>query len=170
MSLTFRRLPDPHHDLEYSIRQLVEIAVRALSPGINDPFTAGSVVDHLGDALCRMASRHLPTGTVVRDGRVVLVQPVTDYDGLCDAMFHMIRQNAAGSVYVLGRMLDVLTRVAEVERLTDRAAELCRHADLVIAAARRDVADPSDLGDLEDRYRRFRATAALAPVVGTSSA
>ena len=64
----------------------------------------------------------------------MLVYPVTDYDGLCDAMFHMIRQNAAGSVHVLGRMLDVLTRVAEVERLTDRAAELARHADLVIAA------------------------------------
>jgi uncharacterized membrane protein len=169
-ALTLGRRPAALQDLEYSIRQLVEIAVRALSPGINDPFTAGSVVDHLGDALCRMASRHLPTGTVVRDGRVVLVHMVTDYDGLCDAMFHMIRQNAAGSIHVLERMLDVLTRVAEVERLTDRAAELCRHADLVIAAARRNVADPSDLSDLEDRYQRFRATAALAPVAGTSSA
>ncbi len=168
-ALTFGRRPTALQDLEYSIRQLVEIAVRALSPGINDPFTAGSVVDHLGDALCRMASRHLPTGTVVRDGRVVLVHPVTDYDGLCDAMFHMIRQNAAGSVHVLGRMLDVLARVAEVERLTDRSAELCRHADLVIAAARRDVADPSDLADLEERHRRFLAIAALAPVTGISS-
>jgi uncharacterized membrane protein len=52
-------------------------------------------------------------------------------------------------------MLDVLTRVAEVERRPDRAAELSRHADLTIAAARRDVADPSDLADLEDRYSRF---------------
>ena len=102
-----------------------------------------------------MASRHLPTGAVARDGEVVLVVPVTDYDGLCDAMFHMIRQNAAGSVHVLARMLDVLTRVAEVERLTNRTAELARHADLVIAAARRDVADPHDLADLEARHARF---------------
>jgi len=163
-ALAFGRRPAALQDLEYSIRQLVEIAVRALSPGINDPFTAGSVVDHLGDALCRTATRHLPTGTVVRDGRIVLVHPVTDYDGLCDAMFHMIRQNAAGSVHVLGRMLDVLARVAEVERLTDRTAELTRHADLVIAAARRDVADPSDLADLEGSYRRFRIAAATASV------
>jgi uncharacterized membrane protein len=117
--------------------------------------TAGSVVDHLGDALCRVAPRHLPTGAVVREGRVVLVHPVTDYDGLCDAMFHMIRQNAAGSVHVLARMLDVLARVTEVERLADRVATLGRHADLVIAAARRDVPDPDDLADLEQRYRRF---------------
>ena len=161
-SVMLGRRPAALQDPEYSIRQLVEIAVRALSPGINDPFTAGSVVDHLGDALCRIAPRHLPTGVVLRDGHPVLVHPVTDYDGLCDAMFHMIRQNAAGSVHVLGRMLDMLARVAEVERLTDRAAELARHADLVIAAARRDVADPSDLGDLEDRYRRFRAIAPVA--------
>ncbi|TXN23206.1 DUF2254 domain-containing protein [Methylobacterium sp. WL9] len=155
-ALTFGRRPAALQDLEYSIRQLVEIAVRALSPGINDPFTAGSVVDHLGDSLCRVASRHLPTGTVTRDGEAVLVVPVTNYDGLCDAMFHMIRQNAAGSVHVLARMLDVLTRVAEVERLTNRAAELRRHADLVIAAARRDVDDPDDLADLENRYGRCR--------------
>lgn len=156
-ALTFGRRPAALQDLEYSIRQLVEIAVRALSPGINDPFTAGSVVDHLGDALCRVASRHLPTGVIVREGRVALVLPVTDYDGLCDAMFHSIRQNAAGSVHVLARMLDVLTRVAEVERLTNRTAELARHADLVIAAARRDVADPHDLADLEARHVQFVA-------------
>ena len=154
-ALTFGRRPAALQDLEYSIRQLVEIAVRALSPGINDPFTAGSVVDHLGDALCRVASRHLPTGAVVRDGQVVLVVPVTDYDGLCDAMFHMIRQNAAGSVHVLARMLDVLTRIVEVERLTDRTAELARHADLVLAAATRDAADPHDLADLASRHARF---------------
>ncbi|WP_298957171.1 DUF2254 domain-containing protein [uncultured Methylobacterium sp.] len=154
-SLTFGRRPAALQDLEYSVRQLVEIAVRALSPGINDPMTAGSVLDHLGDALCRIAPRHLPTGAVAREGRIVLVHSVTDYDGLCDAMFHMIRQNAAGSVHVLARMLDVLTRVAEVERLTSRLSELGRHADLVLAAARRDVADPSDLADLEERHARF---------------
>jgi len=117
--------------------------------------TAGSVLDHLGDALCRIAPRHLLTGAVAREGRVVVVHPVTDYDGLCDAMFHMIRQNAAGSVHVLARMFDVLARVAEVERLTDRVAALRRHADLAITAARRDVADPEDLADLEDRHAHF---------------
>ena len=50
-SLTFGSQPAALQDLEYSIRQLTEIAVRALSPGINDPFTAGSVLERLGDAL-----------------------------------------------------------------------------------------------------------------------
>lgn len=155
-ALAFGRRPAALQDLEYSVRQLVEIAVRALSPGINDPMTAGSVLDHLGDALCRIVPRHLPTGAGARDGRIVLVYPVTDYAGLCDAMFDLIRQNAAGSVYVLARLLDVLSRTAELERLPDRVAELRRHADLTLASARRDVADPGDLANLEERHRRFR--------------
>jgi len=43
-------------DVEFSVNQLVEIAVWALSPGINDPFTAVACVDRLGSALCRLAS------------------------------------------------------------------------------------------------------------------
>ncbi|NEU12728.1 DUF2254 domain-containing protein [Methylobacterium sp. BTF04] len=164
--LTFGRRPAALQDIEYSIRQLSEIAVRALSPGINDPFTAASVLDHLGDVLCRIAPRHLPTGAVDRDGRIVLVQSVTDYDGLCDAMFHMIRQNAAGSVHVLVRMLDVLAQVAAVERRVDRVAELRRHADLVLATARQDVSEMAGLADLEERYRRFGAIASAGAEPG----
>ena len=90
-------------DLEFAVRQLVEVAVRALSPGINDPHTAMSVLERLGAALCELAPRHLPTGVSERAGRACLVLPSVDYDGLVDAMFHMIRQNAAGSAAVLIR-------------------------------------------------------------------
>src|SRR4051794_15430473 len=72
--------------------------------------------------------------------------------GLCDAMFHLIRQNAAGSAYVLIRMLEVLSQVAEVERSTPRGIELKRHADLTMASARHGVADQAALADLEERY------------------
>ena len=112
-ALAFGRQPAALQDLEFTVRQLSEIAVRALSPGINDPFTAASVIERFGDALCRIAPRFLPTGAVDRDGQIVLLHPVTDYDGLCDGMFHTIRQNASGSGFVLVRMLDVLTKVAE---------------------------------------------------------
>ncbi len=48
-------------DVEFSVQQLVEIALRALSPGINDPFTAIACVDRLGSALCRLARRDMPS-------------------------------------------------------------------------------------------------------------
>jgi uncharacterized membrane protein len=144
-------------DLEFAIRQLVEVAVRALSPGINDPHTAMSVVDRLGAALCEAAPRHLATGVVLRDGAPALVAPSIDYGGLVDAMFHMIRQNAAGSAAVLIRMMEVLIVVAGCERDAARLGELQRHADLVYDDARRDIGTPGDLADVRRRHERFAA-------------
>jgi uncharacterized membrane protein len=142
-------------DLEFAVRQLVEVGVRALSPGINDPHTAMSVLDRLGAALCDAAPLHLATGVSLHDGRAVLVVPAIDYGGLTDAMFHMLRQNAAGSTAVLAHQLDVLTAVAGCERNPDRLAELQRHADLVLGDAERDVRTPADLEDVRVRHQRF---------------
>ena len=139
-----------------AVRQLVEVAVRALSPGINDPHTAISVLDRLGAALCDLVPLHLPTGV---HGRATAAScwwcPHVDYDGLVDAMFHMIRQNAAGSAAVLIRMLEVLTAVASCERDARRGAALQRHADLVLGDARRQIATPGDLADIEHRHDEF---------------
>ncbi len=147
-------------DLEYAVRQLVEVAVRALSPGINDPQTAMNALDRLGAALCELAPLTLPTGTCVRHGRCVLVVPVVDYDGLVDAMFHLIRQNAAGSAAVLIRMVEVLTSVASCERDPVRSEALGRHADLILGDAERDVETPADLRDVRARHARFVAVRA----------
>ena len=144
-------------DLEYTIRQLVEVAVRALSPGINDPLTAISVLDRLGAFLCDIVGRHLPNGVGLRDGKTSLVVRGVDYDGLVDAMFPMIRQNAASSVAMLIRMLDVLTAVVSCEPRPDRHATLARHAKLVADDARRSIGNSSDLQDLLASLRRFEA-------------
>lgn len=144
-----------HDDLEYAVRQLVEVAVRALSPGINDPHTAISALNELGAALCSIAGKHLPTGVYVRKDRPVLVVPAIDYDGLTDAMFHQIRQSAAGSPPVLIRLLEVLTAVASCERDPARVHSLRRHADLVLADAERSVTTPADLADARRRYVAF---------------
>lgn len=144
-------------DLEYAIRQLVEVAVRALSPGINDPHTAISVLDRLGLALSEVAPVHIPTGVWQHKGKPVLVIPGFSYDGLTDAMFHMIRQNATTSTSVLAHLLEVLTSVVSIEHDAQRTAALQRHADLVMGDAERHIDNPSDLEDLRQRRRRFDA-------------
>jgi uncharacterized membrane protein len=144
-------------DLEFAVRQLVEVAVRALSPGINDPNTAIGVLDNLGAVLCDVVHRHLPTGVTQREGRAVLVVPAIEYDGLVDAMFHMIRQNASGSAAVLIRMTEVLTAVASAERNPVRLRALHRHADLVRADAEHSLSSISDLFDLQRRHAAFAA-------------
>lgn len=144
-------------DIEFAVRQLVEVAVRALSPGINDPHTAVSVIDRFGAALCELAPLHLPTGVLLHEGRPVVVIPSVDYGGLADAMFHMIRQNGTGNAAVLIRMLDVLTAVVSCEHDPTRRAVLQRHADLVLGDAKRNIATPEDLKDLARRHSGFVA-------------
>lgn len=63
-----------------------------------------------------------------------MIFPTIDYDELVDAMFHMIRQNPAGSAAVLIRIVEVLTAVIGYERDPGRMAVLRRHADLVLAS------------------------------------
>ena len=154
-------------DLEDAIRQLVEVAVRALSPGINEPHTAINVLDRLGAALCELAPLHLLSGVSLRHGQPVLVAPSVDYQGLTDAMFHMIRQNAAGKSAVLISLIEVLAAVASCERDGGRRASLQRHADLVLADAERSIPNSSDLGDLRERHAAIKA--ACAPQLASSS-
>jgi uncharacterized membrane protein len=79
-------------------------------------------------------------------------------------MFHLIRQNAAGSAAVLIRILEVLTAVAGLERRPERLGVLRRHADLVLSDGERDVATPADLDDLKGRHRRFVAMQTIGPI------
>jgi uncharacterized membrane protein len=142
-------------DLEFAVRQLVEVAVRALSPGVNDPHTAMSVLDRLGTARCDVVTLNFPSGVFVRDDRIVLVVPSVDYNGLTDAMFHMIRQNAANCPAVLIRMLEILTAVVSYESNPSRLATLQRHADLILGQAELGILAPADLADVRARHADF---------------
>jgi uncharacterized membrane protein len=143
--------PAAAQDLEFAVRQLVEVALRALSPGINDPFTAIAVLDRLGAALSGLAGRHLPPAVLLRDDAVVLHRRVTTYVGLSDAMFHMIRQAGAGQAAVLIRLVEVIDQALDVEADRARRAHLLHHVRLAAGAGREGIADAAGKADLEAR-------------------
>ncbi len=151
-------------DAEHAVRQLVEVAVRALSPGINDPHTAMSVLDRLGAALCDLAGTHLPSGVSLRGGTIALVVPRVNYRSLVGVMFDMIRQNASGSAAVLIRLLDVLTAVMACEPDAERRQVLLGHADLAWADARRGIANEADRADVGSRHATLLRTMAHGPL------
>lgn len=142
-------------DTEQAIRQLVEVAVRALSPGINDPHTAMSVLDRLGSSLCDLSGQMLKTGVITHKGVASLMVPSLTYAQLTDIMFHMIRQNAQGNAAVYLSLLSVLCATVACELDADRRVALSRHADLVIEDARRSVGNVSDRADVERRHALF---------------
>jgi len=144
-------------DPEQTVRQLVEVAVRALSPGINDPHTAMSVIDRLGAALCSLSGKTLPNGVHAPDGALALVVPNVSYESLCDVMFHMIRQNAGGHTAVLIKLIDVFTVVVATEPDTERHDVIGRHAAHVAVDATRTVGNLEDRAEVQGRMVRFLA-------------
>jgi len=136
-------------DLEFSVHQLVEVALRALSPGINDPFTAIAALDRLTLSLaCVM--RHGDAVRVFQDGdkRTRLVMPVSSFEGITDAAFNQIRQRAAGMPALLIRMVANIGHLLEQADAAQRAA-LEKHLALVLRAGRRTIEDEADLKDFE---------------------
>lgn len=143
----------PTQDLEYSIDQLVEVAVRALSPGINDPFTAMACIDWLGDALIRLAGRELPSGwRYDEEGRLRIIAKTADFAGIAASALNQIRQYGSKSVAVVLRLLETLAKVApHLRRETDRAV-LLAHARKVRDDGCAQVQNESDRAEIEERF------------------
>ncbi len=92
-------------DPKYAIRLLVDIAIKALSPAINDPTTAVQALDQIQDLLLRLGCRHLEIGKFRdEDGRLRLVLPFPAWADLLQLAFDEIRAYGASSVQVMRRM------------------------------------------------------------------
>jgi uncharacterized membrane protein len=147
----------PVQDPEFSIRHLVEIAVRALSPAVNDPYTAVAVVHRLSASLSHLMGRALPPG-VFRDksgrGRVVCQQP--SYASLTEAALDQIRQNGADKPLVVIHLLEALARIAEHVRLPSQVQVLLKQLQTIEEDAGREIANGSDRADVKARVEKAR--------------
>lgn len=151
-------------DPAFGLRQLVDIAMRALSPGVNDTTTAVLVLDRLAVLIRRLGQRGMPSPHREVDGvvRLVLARPgFEDYLGLA---FDQIRQWAADNPALLGRLLDVLAGLLGVVTDPERRALLHEHGRRVMAAAERAIKETCDLDFLRTRHARLAAAGApLSP-------
>ncbi|MFO8174949.1 MAG: DUF2254 domain-containing protein [Longimicrobiales bacterium] len=144
----------PGQDVEFEVNQLVEIAIRALSPGVNDPFTAMTCVDHLGSALCRLAQRDMPSPyRYDTQDQLRAIMPVFTFRDVADAAFNQIRQYGRSSTAVTIRLLETIAEIAgSVHRPEDRAA-LLRHARMIARGARDGLPEEEDRQEVEERFR-----------------
>ncbi len=153
---TIGRERTSRQDVEYAIRLLVEIAVRALSPGVNDPFTAIACVDRLGDAIGKIARRKLPGPFYYDDERKLrLIVKNFSFSGIVDAAFNQIRQNAAETPSVSIRLLEIIGSTGCVVDDQEKRKTLERHASMVYrscAGRFESTGVKEDVQDLERRY------------------
>jgi len=141
-------------DVEFGINQLVEIAVRALSPGINDPFTAIRCIDQLSAALSHLATKEIPSPYRydAKKNLRVIAKPVT-FAGLTDSAFNQIRQYGSSAVAVMIRLLEAIAVIAtQIHREQDRSV-LLRHATMIQRDGVEAIFEVCDRTDIEERYQ-----------------
>lgn len=133
-----------HQDPAFGFRQIVDIAERALSPGVNDPTTAVQAVDELHDLLRRLADRRFPSeARLDDDGALRVVAPRYGWGDYVGLAFDEIRHYGRGSIQVARRMrgaIDDLLAVAPEHR----RGPLDRQLRLLEESTRRDFPDEED--------------------------
>jgi len=160
LALSKAHVTGPHRTLMqdpvFAIDQLVEIAIRALSPAVNDTFTALTCIDWLSAGLSRVTRRTLDEG-IYRDrfGRVRLIESDPSYARMVNRAFDKVRQAARGMPAVIIRMIDALASIMEATTSAYQQHILVHQAEMILKSAEESVPDQNDLEDIRGRYRRM---------------
>ena len=151
-------------DVEFGVIQIVDIALRAISPAVNDPSTAISCIDQLTRILIRWVDRFPPESLLFSPPHVLrVVLPWIDLDGLLDTAIEQIRAYATTDAAVSLRLLRLL-HDCRGHRRDRRCAGASRSAALRIVEGCRGRLPADDLARLEQRQ------AALEALSGNTSA
>jgi uncharacterized membrane protein len=142
-------------DVAFGLDQLVEICIRALSPAVNDTFTALTCIDWIGDSLYKVTGRWQPT-RVYRDaaGAVRLIATEITYERLVQRAFEKVRQAGQGMPAVMIRQLDALARIMERATAPQDRQLLLDQAAMIERLSAASVGEESDRDDVTRAYQR----------------
>jgi uncharacterized membrane protein len=158
-ALADAHITGPHRTLQqdpqFAIHQLVEIAIRALSPAVNDTFTALTCIDWLGDGLGTIAARPLPDG-IYRDeaGQIRIIDVPLRYDRLLNHGFDKIRQAGRGMPAVVIRQLEALATIATRTITEEQRSAIARQADMILRSADEAIPERNDRADVLQAHHR----------------
>ncbi|MGK2961578.1 MAG: DUF2254 domain-containing protein [Gemmatimonadaceae bacterium] len=133
-----------NQDAEYGVQQIVDIALKALSPGINDTTTAVNCIDYLGVILARLAGRRIETPYRSDGAKLRVITRGATFPAILTVACGQIRRNADGNVNVLVRLLDMLETVASRTDHEGRRSAILEEADLIAGVAERSVPELAD--------------------------
>ncbi|MGB5107139.1 MAG: DUF2254 domain-containing protein [Candidatus Zixiibacteriota bacterium] len=150
-------------DAAYGIRQIVDVALKALSPGINDTTTAVMCVDYLTAILARIGPRQTPSSRRCEEGELRVIAKVPSFESLLAESFDQIRSFAKGDVVIMSRMLDSIQTLAGLTAGPNRRQALCDQMLWIAELAGRTVDSPHDRARIEARLMRVRKALETGP-------
>lgn len=143
-------------DCAFGIRQLVDMALRALSPGINDTTTAVMCLDYLTAILSRLAPREIPSSHRHEDGELRLIAIGETFADLVADSFDEIRGSSGGNLAIMLRMLDALQTIAGFTDSPHRRSLLREQVERIAELAGRTIEAPSERERFESRLSQVR--------------
>jgi uncharacterized membrane protein len=148
-------------DIQLPFQQLVEVALRALSPGINDPHTAIRCIDRLGDMLGEVLRRGEPPAVVRdKDGGIRLILELVTFASILGTAFDEIRRQASANPTVVARLLDTLLVLLDLAPTEAQRQAIGLQARLAYAQAIGQAGTEVERAALESRMRAIRARGA----------
>ncbi|MDQ3073124.1 MAG: DUF2254 domain-containing protein [Bacteroidota bacterium] len=150
------KIKTAQQDLEFSIHQMVEIALRALSPGINDPYTAITCIDNLTATMAYLAQAKFPSKYHFDDkGNLRIIADTLEFEGVLDAAFNQIRQFSGGSPAVIIRLMEALTTISRFTNNESHKKSVIRHAEMVLNMGTQTIKEENDIQDLVKRSKNI---------------
>lgn len=152
-------------DVAFGLRQIVDISLKALSPAINDTTTALSCIDYLTAIMVCLAKRQSCPPLYFHKGELRLVINQQRFEDYFDLAFNQIRQNAAGNVAVIIRLLNSVEILGKMnQNFQDETERAERHqlletkARLLFELAERTISADADRKSAVDRYKVLEET------------
>ncbi|MGK2913550.1 MAG: DUF2254 domain-containing protein [Porticoccaceae bacterium] len=143
-------------DPSFGIRQIVDMALKALSPGVNDTSTAVMCVDYLTAILTRLACRQFPLSHRYEGETLRVIAIVPTFEGLLAEAFDQIRGSAAGNVAIMARMLSAFAVLAELTTSPRRRQALHEQVQWLAELAGRTIEATHDRERIAKRLLEVR--------------
>jgi uncharacterized membrane protein len=150
-------------DPAFGIRQIVDIALKALSPGVNDTSTAVMCVDYLTAILARLNGRRYPPSHRYEGEALRVIASVPTFEGLLAEAFDQIRGSAEGNVAIIARMLGAIDTLGSLTVNPSHRRALDKQVQWIAELAGRTVPAPQDRARIERRLDHVRETLKSAP-------
>jgi len=140
-------------DAEHAIHQMVEIAGRALSPGINDPYTAITCIDNLTNTIAYLTGVQFPSPyRIGEDKKLRIYADSLTFEGMMDAAFNAIRQYSKGNPPVIIHLMEAMVTLFEFAKEDHHKNAIRKHAKMILNLAKNSLEEERDLQDLQKRF------------------
>ena len=145
----------PDYDIEFTLKQLVEIAIRAISPAVNDPFTAVRCIDRLSVSLCHALQRTEQSAYVFDpSGDLRLIANPVSFEQMTNDAFDQIRQYGRTDAAVTLRLLEAIETIGQHAHSDKNKQPLRRQAEMIERGSKDGLPEENDRQEVAQQHQK----------------